>query len=383
MAPDRSESSGEKQPARDQNASGPVKGKQTVSRYPCARCGAKLEFAPGTMSLVCRYCGQVNEIAGARPELVEELDYKTYAQARQDESAAEAVATIHCNTCAASVQQPAHITSLSCPYCGSNIVWTGASERLIKPNAVLPCVLTRERVITSFRAWLASRWFAPNALKKQGKLDAALTGLYVPHWTYDASTHSRYTGSRGDAYYVTVKTGKTTTQVRKVRWTRVSGVVDNKFDDLLVCASRSLTADQARGLEPWDLKAAVPYSDDYLPGMVAESYQITLPEGFEHARQIMQERIEAAVCADIGGDEQQIDNIDTAYSNITFKLLLAPVWITAYRYMNRVYNVLVNARTGEVIGQRPYSAWKITLFTIMCVIIAGVLLMIVLAMNNS
>ena len=52
-------------------------------------------------------------------------------------------------------------------------------------------------------------------------------------------------------------------------------------------ASRSLPRGYAEALEPWDLKALVPYRDEYLSGFVAESYQIGLPEGFEVAKQIM------------------------------------------------------------------------------------------------
>lgn len=360
-----------------QGAASGKKARDTVSRFPCSRCGAKLEFAPGTMSLTCRYCGQFNEIAGkAGGEGVEELDYLEYAQHREAASATDEVETIHCNTCSADVQRPSHVTSLSCPYCGSNIVATGVCRKFIKPNAVLPFVLTRDEAIVKFRAWLASRWFAPNALKKQGKLDAALTGLYVPHWTYDAFTRTQYTGYRGEAYYVTVRSGNTTTRVRKVRWYPASGVVDNRFDDVLVCASKSLTPKQADEIAPWDLKAAVPYQDAFLSGFVAESYQVSLVEGFERAKGLMEPIIAGSVRRDIGGDEQRISSMRTSYSDVTFKHILTPVWITAYRYMNKVYNTMINARTGEVIGQRPYSAWKITLFVLMCLAIVGIIVLI-------
>jgi hypothetical protein len=49
----------------------------------------------------------------------------------------------------------------------------------------------------------------------------------------------------------------------------------------------------------------------------------------------------------------------TSYSAVTFKHLLLPVFIGAYRFREKVYQVLVNARTGEVQGDRPYSFWKI------------------------
>jgi hypothetical protein len=77
---------------------------------------------------------------------------------------------------------------------------------------------------------------------------------------------------------------------------------------------------------------------------------------------------------DIGGDEQRVDHIDTQYSNTTFRHLLLPVWIGAYRFQGKVFQVAVNARTGEVQGERPYSAAKIALLVaaillIVCVIV--------------
>jgi hypothetical protein len=44
---------------------------------------------------------------------------------------------------------------------------------------------------------------------------------------------------------------------------------------------------------------------------------------------------------------------------VTFKHLLLPVWLMAYRYKDKPYRVVINAVTGEVSGERPYSVVKI------------------------
>jgi hypothetical protein len=60
---------------------------------------------------------------------------------------------------------------------------------------------------------------------------------------------------------------------------------------------------------------------------------------------------------------------------VTFKHILLPVWLSAYRFKEKVYRFLVNARTGEVQGERPWSAWKITgtIVVILLLILALVL----------
>jgi hypothetical protein len=152
--------------------------------------------------------------------------------------------------------------------------------------------------------------------------------------------------------------------VQRTRWSYVSGRVENTFDDILVLASNSLPRKIAQRLEPWDLKNLVPYRDEYLSGFVAESYQVDLPQGFESAKQIMDGVIRQTICRDIGGDHQRIASVETQYENVTFKHTLLPVWISAYRYREQVFRFLVNARTGEVQGERPYSAWKITVLVL-------------------
>jgi len=94
----------------------------------------------------------------------------------------------------------------------------------------------------------------------------------------------------------------------------------------------------------------------------------------------MEEPIRNTVRRDIGGDHQQIDTVSTQYSNITFKHILLPLWLSAYRYHDRTYRFMVNARTGEVRGERPYSFWKVTLFISA---ILSVIAMIVLLVNMN
>jgi hypothetical protein len=117
-------------------------------------------------------------------------------------------------------------------------------------------------------------------------------------------------------------------------------------------------------LEPWDLPELVSYNDQYLAGFVTESYQTELKSGFEEAKERMLPIIESSIRNDIGGDTQQITSINTEYNTISFKHILLPLWISAYKYNNKVFRFTINARTGEVQGERPYSAWKIFFFSL-------------------
>ncbi|CAG0965281.1 hypothetical protein PHYC_00948 [Phycisphaerales bacterium] len=344
--------------------------------FPCRQCGAKVEYAPGTTVLKCPYCDAENEIGA--DGAAEELDFLTVLAGLEENAPHVVVRVIKCQACAAEVTAPANATSLSCPFCGTNIVSQVQETSRVQPNGVLPFHVPREKAVAAFRKWIASRWFAPSALKRQSLIDEQLTGMYLPSWTYDCKADTSYSGQRGDAYYVTVGSGKNRRTERRIRWTGVSGRVNDRFDDVLVIASHTLPADMVSALEPWDLKQVKPYADEWLAGFRAECHQVDLKGGWGVAQQIMSPRIDSTICADIGGDEQRITWKHSAYREITFKHLLLPVWVSAYRFRGKLFRFLVNARTGEVQGQRPYSAWKIASAVVAGLIVIGGIVLVVM-----
>lgn len=340
----------------------------------CTSCGALLKFKPGTRHLACEYCGSENEIAS--PEVVgkiQETSLEKFLQSNFNQEEKIEVATVKCDGCHAISTFDPRTSSDKCPFCASPLVVRGGTTALVhKPQYVLPFGIDDKKSMENFRRWLKSLWFAPNDLKHYADGANRLTGMYLPFWTFDCSTRTSYTGQRGEDYYVsesytTVENGKSVTrtrQVQKTRWYPASGNVSNVFDDVLIEASKSLKKDKLRALEPWDVKNLVPFDDKYLSGFRTETYQVDVKEGYQEAKGRMEPIIENTIRQDIGGDRQMIHYTNTAYSNPTFKHILLPVWLSAFRYNNKVYQFLINARTGEVQGERPYSAIKIALAVI-------------------
>ena len=355
-----------------------------IRQFPCEQCGAKVRFAPGKAALECPYCGTETHIPPDTDE-IEEHDYlSTLADELGADAETEDVTSVQCQSCAALVEPSPTHEAFPCPYCGSSIVAREMSQRLIKPSAVLPFKIDRRRATALFRTWINKLWFAPDSLKKLAALDGRLQGLYTPYWTYDSDSVSRYTGQRGDNHVVTRtrtvrrdgKTVRETYQDVEIRWRPAAGTVARRFDDVLVVGSKSLPRDLAEELEPWDLANLVNYKDEYLSGFTAERYQIDVNEGWGRAQQRMEAVIRGDVRRDIGGDHQRIHSLDTAHRHITFKHVLIPLWICSYRYRGKIYRFLVNARTGEVQGQRPWSWVKITLAALTVALVIFVLYML-------
>jgi hypothetical protein len=180
----------------------------------------------------------------------------------------------------------------------------------------------------------------------------------MPYWTYDSMTYTRYRGERGEHYYVKGDDGQ---KERRTRWYPVSGSFQRFFDDVLVCALRDAKQKLMRALEPWPLANVQPFNKESLAGYLAMAYEVELDEGFRHAKGRMEDTILADVKDRIGGDAQRVHSVDTRHDAITYKNLCLPVWMLAYQYNQKTFQIVVNACTGEVQGERPWSWVKISL----------------------
>lgn len=244
------------------------------------------------------------------------------------------------------------------------------SPQRVPVDGVLPFRINHDTAQKNLKKWVHSRWFAPNSFRRKG-IRGAFNGIYLPFWTFDSLTFNRYIGERGEHYYVEVKRGDQTHKERRTRWTPASGSFKRFFDDVMVLAAGGLPEKHMLALEPWPLAECVPFNQQMLAGFLARTYDVELEPGFENARRRMDAAIASETRRRIGGDDQRVHSIDTHYGAITFKHLLLPTWMMAYRFQDEAYRVMVNATTGEVQGERPYSWIKIA-FAVLAAIAAAI-----------
>ena len=343
-----------------------------ANHFPCTKCGAILKYAPGTQHQICDYCHYENHIE----ERIEEIDEYSLHQALLELSQAQPMSSsrqTQCEACGAHFKFEENIHAGECPFCGTAIVIGTTQSQLIKPKSLLPFEIEEDEAKQQFRNWLKGLWFAPNKVKKYARDETKLAGVYLPYWTYDSYTETTYTGDRGNIYYENQRVrfrhkGRLMSEVRrvsKIRWLPVRGRVGRFFDDVLIGASRSLPRQILDRLQPWDLENLVPYNEKYLSGFHSEYYQIEVDEGFDRAKQVMDSVINQDIIFDIGGDRQRIHHRRTDHSDTTYKHCLLPIWSAAFRYRGKSYRFVINGRTGQIQGERPYSYWKIGLTVVL------------------
>lgn len=327
----------------------------------CPNCGATVTFDPASGMMHCDYCGYSRELpkSDAENEICEmdflsALHIESYNWGDQKKS-------VQCKQCGAVTIYDVLETAAVCPFCGSTNVMPAATEHTIAPGGVCPFELTKENAGERFTIWLKKKWFAPRKAKKNARPEA-FQGVYLPYWTFDAQTTSNFSARAGFDRTERDKDGDTRTVTD---WEDVSGVFQKFFDDKTVMASKRHRNSFITSCEPFDFSKLVPYSPQVVAGFVAERYSVGLKEGWELAKRSMQSDlrrdIENYVCHRWHADRSDSVEFSTIFSKITYKYLLVPVWISSFKYKEKVYQFVVNGQTGRVGGNSPVSAWRVIL----------------------
>ena len=346
--------------------------------FTCDSCGAPFRYSPKTASLHCEFCSSTEVIAYS-DETIDEYDFKSALRFLEHNESQEINKDIQCNKCAASFQLNPYSISSNCPYCNTPAITNFVKE--ITPKSLLPFELTHEEARERFKQWIGSLWFAPNKLKKFVDGDEKLQGYYLPHWTYDTDTKTHYQGHRGVIYYVMVertviingRQQRVRQREARINWIPVQGKVQNSFDDITIGASKTISHSILNSLTPWHTQSLIPFNEQYLLGFEAEEYTIGLDNAFEYAKMKMDKIIHNDIRMDIGGDQQRIDDMQTSYNNTTYKNALFPIWTAQFKWKDKEYNYAINAQTGKIAGERPYSIFKITILVIFVLLSLGVI----------
>ena len=334
--------------------------------YPCGSCGGDLEFHIGQSRLVCPHCGNQQDIVHDPTHRIADRDFRqTVAKLRSGAASSEVrqftgEKEIVCQSCGGHTTFSGTLTSTRCPYCATPIqrddVYDAPTR--LPVDGVLPFAVDEKAARQHIDKWVNSRWFTPSEFKKYNST-GAFNSVYMSYFTYDADTTTDYDGRRGDNYTVTVGHGENQRTETRVRWSRRSGTVRNRFDDVAVCANEGLNRRHVNKLEPWPTAQARPFSPEYVAGHLCRTYDHEVDESFTEAQGRMESEIRSTVKRDIGGDRQDINRMDVRYDRLTFTYLLLPIWLLTVVFQDKPFQVMINGITGEVHGQRPWSPVKI------------------------
>ena len=363
--------------------------------FPCKNCGAQLAYDAASRGMACQFCGYKDAVAAQATNAQMQASYGGPPSATIREIALEeglaiiargagamqaSVTNVTCKDCGATVNVGEGERTTSCAFCGSKQVLSQqTNDQPIRPESMVPFAIPKDDANKRFAAWLSALWFRPSDLKRIAKVQE-MGGVYVPYWTFASDVSSQWNAERGYYYYETEsytanengQNVQRTRQVQRTRWESAWGTRQDSYRDVLVCAGRGLPEDLVAKLASFNCRQLVPYEPRFLAGWRAESYALDLNPGWGRGQQLIAEQQTARCARDVGGDTHRNVNVSNQFSQVTFKHVLLPIWIAAYRYNGKVFRFLVNGQTGEVVGKAPWSFWKIFFLVATILIVIGI-----------
>ena len=339
--------------------------------YQCPACTGPLEFSAATGKLECEYCGSSFEVAEIEAQYAAKEEASARVAREQEEKAqsfrrewdtsnlnsdwgedSKKMRTYNCPSCGAELICDLSTAASSCPYCGNPTVVPGQFSDALRPDFVIPFKITKEEALDALKRHYKGKVFLPSAFKAEQTLEK-IQGLYVPFWLFDGKVQGRciYNAKRVIMHRTP---SKHTTITRHFEIVRAGEV---EFCKVPVDASRKLADDYMDSLEPFDYSELRPFSSAYLPGFLADKFDISVDECSPRANLRCENTFLATMRNTVQGYDmcsltsKQI-NIDRGEVHYAF----LPVWMLSIRWKDKVYQFAINGQTGKLVGNLP-MAW--------------------------
>lgn len=336
----------------------------------CDNCGGDVVFDPKTQSLVCQFCGHQQGVEGTS-DFVGEIDFDRLAEFEMDSDWQRVTKVMACNNCGGEIVTAPEDETAFCVFCGSQHMVAHEGESAgMKPQGIVPYVITYDEARERMNRWVKRRFMAPRDLKKRFRGEH-LKGIYMPYWTFDANVYARYSVDIGEYYY----TGTGDKRKRHTRWHSYDGQRRKFFDDRLVLGVEAKESGLIKEVEPFNTgKGHIKdYNPEYLAGYLAKKHIIDPKPAWRLAKESMATDLAREIKSSLHGDTYRNYSQQVTYYSKTFKHILLPVYMSAYAYGDKVYNVVINGQTGEVQGKSPVSWVKVSLILLVVAVILALI----------
>ena len=341
---------------------------EDVTDKKCPNCGATVVYNPETLGMTCDFCGYHRELP--RPEdggSIQELDFAS-AINRESCDWGTKKKSVVCQNCGGESIYDDVDTASSCPFCGSTSVMpVEGIEGVMSPGGVVPFAISKEKAAELFKKWIKGKIFCPSRAKKESSAKY-FDGIYLPYWTYDTDTTSSYSARLGYEYRDGDKV--------RVRWKSCSGVYQEFIDDQLVYASKKTANADIERVSKFEFKDLREYSPELVAGFAAQRYSMGLDEGWEKAKilidKVLKDHLSKKLRSKYNADRVDSIRLATSFDKITYKYILAPIWMSNFKYNDEVYSFVVNGQTGKISGKSPISPWRVAIAVLIAIVILGI-----------
>ena len=329
------------------------------SNAKCKNCGSNVVFDPKTQTLVCPNCDSHFDFNKKQEEVKHKIDEgKLNDNSKKHDSWAKEMKVVKCETCGAEIMLTGLEMSKTCPYCGSDYVAETSVLPGLTPDVVVPFTFNQSDAGDYFVKGMRRKFFAPRALKK--KLPAnKIHGIYVPTFTFDADSETRYNGVLIKKRTHTDSKGRTTTTTIRIP---INGIQNCTHKDYVVETSTKINSKQMNGILPYEFsKSSFAYDLNFIRGYSIEHYENRFADCYERAKSDMRQAIRSAILSKYDYTTVDYLNMDVKFSDELYSYRMLPIYSLEFEWKKKKYMVLMNGQTGKVGGGYPKSALKITI----------------------
>ena len=352
-----------------------------VTNYQCPACTGPLHYSAKSGKLECDYCGSSFDVAEiealyARKEAEaaaakQAADAKAEAAQAAKAEAAEAAAAsggwdtsdlsrdwgaeadglrvYSCPSCGAELICDQSTAATSCPYCGNPAIVPGQFSGALRPDYILPFRLSKDDAVQALRAHYKGKPFLPRSFTSANHIEQ-IQGVYVPFWLFDG-------GAEGAASYRASNTNVFETGDYEITETRHYHVVragSLAFEKIPVDASSKMPDDHMDSIEPFDYAQLRPFSTAYLPGYLADKYDVTIDDSRDRADTRCRETLAQALRDTVTGYGACVtEREDIALRRGKVHYALLPVWMLSTKWHGQDFLFAMNGQTGKLVGDLP------------------------------
>ena len=327
----------------------------------CPACNAEVYFQPGDKEATCPSCGAEFEVeallalAARKAEKKQDaMTWDTQAGGAWAEGETDGLRVYSCKQCGGEIVADETTGATHCPYCGNPVVLAGHFSGSLKPDLVIPFKVDKKAAIAALNNHYKGKLLLPKVFKDQNHIEE-VKGLYVPVWLFDADADAdvHYRASRtrswSDSEYSYTETSYYSVY-------RCGGI---GFENVPVDGSTKMEDALMESIEPYDITGAVPFKSAYLPGYLADKYDVDAEASIERANERIKRSTEEAFRSTVHG-YTSVTTVDSAVNlqNGKARYALYPVWILNTDWNGQKFTFGINGQTGKVAGDLPMDKGK-------------------------
>ena len=330
----------------------------------CPACNAELNCEGISGEATCPGCGaefQMEDLRAYAAQMAEKrednMNWDTEAGGQWQEGEADGLQIYSCKQCGGEIVADETTGATHCPYCGNPVVLAGHFAGLLKPDLVIPFKVDKNAAIAALQNHYKGKVLLPKVFKDQNHIEE-VKGLYVPVWLFDtdADAFVQYRATRTRTWSDSEYTYTATDHYAVLRGGGIG------FENVPVDGSTKMDDALMESIEPFNIADAVPFRTAYLPGYMADKYDVDAASSIDRANKRIKQSTEDAFRSTVAG----YTSVTTVDSNIRLqngkaRYALYPVWILNTDWNGQKFTFAINGQTGKIAGDLPMDKgafWK-------------------------